>query len=116
MTAKKALLIFPSLALLLVLMTSSRDCITKDGYFRGKKLAGKVKVVDHYADFKVKVVNSYPDLKVKVKERYASSPGEWQFVDNYPDFTIQFVSGYPDFTIKYVSSYPGVTNPCKVKK
>ena len=92
---------------------ASGDCITKDGYFRGKRLYGKVRVVEHYADFKVKVVENYPDLKVKVVEHYADEPGEWQFVENYPDFTIQFVENYPDFTIKYVGQYPGVSSPCR---
>lgn len=109
---KKSLLLLVPLALLLCSLKGDK-CITKDGYFQGVRLAGKVKVVERYADFKVKVVNSYPDLKVKVMERYASSAGEWQFVDKYPDFTIQFVNSYPDFTIQYVPSYPGVTHPCK---
>lgn len=116
MKAKKILLLLPAMALLLCSMTRSDDCITKDGYFRGIKLAGNVKVVERFADFKVKVVDHFPDLNVKVKDRFASEPGEWRFVERCPDFTVQFVSSFPDFTIKYVSSFPGVADPCDEKK
>ena len=36
-----------------------------DGYCKGIKLCGKVKVVERFADLKVKVVDHFPDLKVK---------------------------------------------------
>lgn len=111
---KKVLFLLVSLSILLMSMRSSgHECITKDGYCKGKLLAGRVKVVEYNADFKVKVVDSYPDLLVKVKEYYAKSPGEWTFVENNSDFTIQFVDSYPDFTIKYTDSYPKVERPCR---
>lgn len=73
----------------------------------GQKLYGKVKVVSHGADFKVKRVSSFPDLKVKRVRNFPDSCGEWQFVDSFPDFTVQFVDSFPDFTIQYVNSFPG---------
>lgn len=89
------------------------DCVTKDGFFHGKRLAGRVKVVDAFADFDVKVVKAFPDLNVKVVDCFADDPGEWQFVESHPDFTVRFVDGFPDFTIRYVDSFPSVEAPCR---
>ena len=79
------------------------DCTCK-----GIPLKGKVKIVNSYADFKVKVEhNSWYDLKVKVVTHFPDGCGKWQFVDSYPDFTIQFVDSYYDFTIKFDDHFPG---------
>lgn len=71
---------------------------------------GKVRVVNSYADYKVRVVTSFPDLQVEKVNAYADSPGKWQFVDAYEDFTVEFVNAYEDFTIEWVdhvnTSYP----------
>ena len=69
--------------------------VSKDGYFKGIRLAGKVKVVENFANIKVQVVNSFPDLKVKT-------------VENFPDFTIQYVTSFPDIKIQFVNNFPGV--------
>ncbi|MDD4847997.1 MAG: hypothetical protein PHR53_04440 [Bacteroidales bacterium] len=63
-------------------------------------LYGKVKVVEYFADFKVQIVSSFPDLRVK-SCHFASSCGEWEFVESFPDFTVQFVEYFPDFTIQF---------------
>ena len=68
--------------------------VTKDGYYNGIKLCGKVKVVKSFADIKVQVVKSFPDLKVKKVSSFPDKIGEWQFVDSFPDFTIQFVDAF----------------------
>ena len=39
--------------------------VSKDGYYKGIRLAGKVKVVKNFANIKVQVVKNFPDLKVK---------------------------------------------------
>lgn len=78
------------------------DCMCK-----GQKLYGRVKVVRNFADFKVKRVRSFPDLKVQRVRNFPDGCGEWQFVDNFPDFTVEFVEDFPDFTIQYVNSFPG---------
>ncbi|MBQ3635523.1 MAG: hypothetical protein II951_07915 [Bacteroidales bacterium] len=108
----RSLIILVFSAVLLCSMASS-DCITKDGYFRGKRLCGKVRVVSCHADFKVRVVKSFADLKVRVVKSFADDPGEWEFVESFPDFTVEFVESFPDFTIEYVESFPGVTHPCR---
>ena len=84
--------------------------VTKDGYYNGITLCGKVKVVKSFADIKVQVVKSFPDLKVKRVNAFPDQIGEWQFVDSFPDFTIQFVDSFPDIKIQYVNSFPGVSN------
>ena len=88
------------------------DCITKDGYCKGIRLCGRVKVVESFPDFKVKVVESFPDLKVKAVESFPDSPGKWKFVDSSPDFKIKFVESGADFTIKFVDGFPCVSRPC----
>ncbi|MEM9538463.1 MAG: hypothetical protein AAGA60_03015 [Cyanobacteria bacterium P01_E01_bin.42] len=76
--------------------------------YRGKKLAGKVQIVEHFPDLKVEVVTSFPDLKVKTVTSFPDDCGEWQFVENFPDFKIKFVESFPDLKIKFVESFPGV--------
>lgn len=82
--------------------------VNQDGYYKGIRLAGKVKVVNYNADIKVKIVTSFPDLYVKAVEHFPDDIGEWQFVDYGEDFTIQYVDGFPDITIEFVEHWPGV--------
>ena len=76
-------------------------------YVQRAETVWQSKGVRNFADFKVKRVSSFPDLKVKRVKNFPDSCGEWQFVDNFPDFTVQFVDDFPDFTIQYVNSFPG---------
>lgn len=80
-----------------------------DGYCKGIKLCGKVKVVERFADLKVKVVDHFPDLKVKRVSHFPDDIGEWQFVTHGEDFTIQYVTSFPDLKIKFVDHFPGTT-------
>jgi hypothetical protein len=73
----------------------------------GKKLYGRVKVVDNFPDFEVKIVKSFSDLDVKVVDNFPDECGKWQFVESFPDFTVKFVNSFPDFEVKYVNSFPG---------
>ena len=82
--------------------------VSKEGYFKGIRLVGKVKVVKNFGDIKVQVVKNFPDLKVKKVSNFPNKIGEWQFVENFPDFTIQFVDNFPDIKIQYVDNFPGV--------
>ncbi len=75
--------------------------------YKGKRLYGKVKVVDSFPDLKVQVVRSFPDLKVKKETSFPNSCGKWQFVDSFPDLKVQFVDSFPDIKIQYVDSFPG---------
>lgn len=97
--------------IMLVLLIPSMclaGAVSNDGYYNGIKLCGKVKVVTHNADIKVKVVDSFPDLKVKRVNSFPDHIGEWQFVESFPDFTIQYVESFPDIKIKFVNAFPGV--------
>ena len=68
----------------------------------------KVKVVKNFANIKVQVVKNFPDLKVKKVSNFPNKVGEWQFVENFPDFTIQYVDNFPDIKIQFVDNFPGV--------
>jgi hypothetical protein len=92
--------------------TSSNNYNTKidapDCTFHGIPLKGKVKVVTSSADIKVKVVENFQDISIKVVSNFPDDCGEWQFVDSFPDFTIQYVENFPDFEIKFVENFPGI--------
>lgn len=107
---RRLLLIFTLLftVMLLPIQQAMANPISSNGYYKGIFLGGKVKVVNHFADFRVKVVHSFPDLKVKEVSSFPDSVGEWQFVDNFPDFTIEYVDNFPDFTIQFVDHFPGI--------
>lgn len=106
---KKLTAIFIILLLFsMTLPVMAASAVNKDGYYKGIKLCGKVKIVEHFADIKVKVVNSFPDLRVKVVNSFPDNIGEWKFVEYGEDFTVQFVDSFPDIKIKYVTSFPGV--------
>ena len=73
----------------------------------GKALYGKVQVVKSVPDFKVQIVHSFADLKVMRVTSFPDTCGKWQFVNSFPDFTIEYVDGFPDFTVEFVESFPG---------
>lgn len=110
MKLSSKLLLVLTLLLSMIPAACFAGSVTKDGYYNGIKLCGKVKVVKSFADIKVQVVKSFPDLKVKKVNAFPDQIGEWQFVDSFPDFTIQFVDSFPDIKIQYVNSFPGVSN------
>ncbi len=76
--------------------------------FKGKKLYGKVQVVDYFPDIRVQIVDYFPDLKVQSVDYFPTSCGKWQFVDYFPDIKIQFVDYFPDVKIQYVDYFPGL--------
>ena len=82
--------------------------LAADCTFRGKKLAGKVKIVDSFPDVRVKAVSSFPDLKVKKVNSFADECGEWEMVDSFADVKVQFVDSFPDIEIAWVDSFPGM--------
>ena len=76
--------------------------------FKGKKLYGKVQIVDYFPDIKVQIVDYFPDLKVQKVEYFPTTCGKWQFVDYFPDLKIQFVDYFPDLKIQFVDYFPGL--------
>lgn len=102
---------FKTLAMLLAaifMCVPTLSAYAADGYCKGIKLCGKVKVVERFADLKVKVVDHFLDLKVKRVQHFPNKIGEWQFVTHGEDFTIQYVNSFPDLKIKFVDHFPGV--------
>lgn len=82
--------------------------VGSDCNYKGKKLSGKVQIVNSFPDFKVQIVNSFPDLKVQQVSSFPSDCGKWQIVNSFADIKVQIVSSFPDFKIQYVNSFPGV--------
>ena len=102
------ILLVSTLLISLMPIVCIAGAVTKDGYYNGIKLCGKVKVVKSFADIKVQLVKSFPDLKVKRVSSFPDKIGEWQFVDAFPDFTIPLLNAFPDIKIQHVNSFPSV--------
>lgn len=83
------------------------ETVGSDCYYKGRYLSGRVKVVDSFPDFEVKRVESFPDIRIK-QTNLPSNCGEWEMVENFPDFTVKFVENFPDFTIQFVENFPGL--------
>jgi hypothetical protein len=94
--------------MLTALALLATDIVAEDCTLDGIPLHGEVEVVEHFADFRVQVVTSFPDLKVKTVSSFPDDCGEWEFVDSFPDFTIEFVDSFPDLKIEFVDSFPGL--------
>ncbi|MGL4908767.1 MAG: hypothetical protein ACRC9X_05220 [Bacteroidales bacterium] len=73
----------------------------------GKPLYGRIKFVEHHADFKVRIVQQHADLHVRQVKSHPTTCGLWQVVDHHPDFTVQIVEHHADFSIKYVEHHAG---------
>lgn len=99
--------LFAALIIFSANISTYAAAVTSDGYCKGIKLWGKVKVVNNFADLKVQVVQSFPDLKVKIVDAFPDSLGKWQFVEYGEDLTIEFVESFPDIKIKFVGAFPG---------
>lgn len=103
--------IFSTIIALIILSAATvalANPISSDGYFKGIKLCGRVKVVTAFPDIKVQIVDAFADLKVKKVSAFPDKLGEWQFVTSGADFTIQFVDSFPDIKIKFVDAFPGL--------
>lgn len=75
--------------------------------FKGITLRGKVKQVQSGGNIRVQKVNAFPDLKVQVVKTFPDKCGQWQWVESFPDFTVEFVQSFPDLKIKFVDTFPG---------
>lgn len=61
---KKLTAIFTVLLLLaMTIPAMAASAINQDGCYKGIKLCGRVKVVEHFADIKIKYVNSFPGVE-----------------------------------------------------
>ncbi|MCU0756800.1 MAG: hypothetical protein MUE46_17105 [Xanthomonadales bacterium] len=80
--------------------TPSRDTLAT--------IHGRIKVVEHFPDYRVRIVEHFPDLRVQWVEHFADEPGRWMKVEHHPDFSIQFVEHFADFDIQLVEHFPGL--------
>jgi hypothetical protein len=76
--------------------------------FRGKKLSGKVKIVDYGEDIKIKYVDYNEDIKVQFVSSSADDCGEWQIVEYSEDLKVKIVDYGEDLKVKEVTSSPGM--------
>ncbi|QKX05456.1 hypothetical protein HN014_11200 [Aquimarina sp. TRL1] len=78
-----------------------------DCTFKGKKLYGRVKLVEYAseADIKVKIVNSFPDLKVQFVGSFSDECGQWKIVDSNEDLKVYITESFPDIKIQAVTSF-----------
>ncbi|MCR5697857.1 MAG: hypothetical protein K6G73_12865 [Marinilabiliaceae bacterium] len=112
---KRALFLLAALFIVCTSMAPGRECITTDGFCKGIRLAGKVRIVDVGEDFKVRVVDVGEDLIVR-RDDFATSKskiGRWRFVDIGGDFKIRIVDVGEDFKIRYDDIRCGVRHPCR---
>ncbi|WP_046759185.1 hypothetical protein [Kordia jejudonensis] len=81
-----------------------------DCTFKGKKLYGKIRFVEHAsnADVKIKIVNNFSDIKVKLVESFADDCGEWQVVEYGEDLKVFVAENFADIKVKFVTSFPGI--------
>jgi len=75
---------------------------------KGKKLSGRIHVVQNFPDLRVRIVQSFPDLRVKWVKSSPSKCGEWMAVENFGDIRVQFVESFEDIKIELVESFPGI--------
>ncbi len=110
LTETKTLLrgVFTAILLFACAVAQAEAKINPDCRFQGKKLFGKVKIVESFPDLKVKVVSSFPDLKVKWVQSFPERCGLWQPEESFPDLKIQFVENFPDLKVMFVDSFPGL--------
>ena len=101
-------LLLPALFALCSPASHADGPVSDECVYEGISLKGKVKIVENFADIEVKVVTSFPDLKVKTVSNFTDDCGEWEFVENFPDFTVKYVESFPDIEIEFVESFPGV--------
>jgi len=116
MRTRSRLLVIVAFVLLLPVLSSGTISTARgaggkvggDCTLKGKKLYGKVKIVEAFPDLKVQVVDAFPDLKVQVVDAFPDKCGKWKMVDAFPDVKIQMVTAFPDLKIKYVNAFPGL--------
>lgn len=101
-------LALPLLPLLLLVATLSAPAHAEpDCTCKGIRLYGKVKLVTSFPDLKIKPVTAFPDIRVQQVSAFPDRCGKWQFVDAFPDFTVQFVDSFPDLKVQFVDTFPG---------
>lgn len=103
---KTIILLFLSLSILSLdarLSTVSSDCTVK-----GKKLYGRVMIVESAEDLRVLEVSQAPDVRVQVVTQAPNRCGQWMLVEFLPDVRIKMVEFLPDVHVQFVDNFPGL--------
>ena len=96
------------LLLLIYGTTNFANPVQKDCMYKGKKLFGKVRIVQYGEDFTVRAVTYSEDFKIQHVSYSQTECGKWQFVEYGEDFKIRFVEYSEDFKVKFVEYSPGL--------
>lgn len=75
---------------------------------KGKKLYGRVMIVNSLEDLRVMKTSFAPDLRVQVVNNAPNECGKWMFVESLPDLKIKLVDSLPDIHIQFVNNAPGL--------
>lgn len=76
--------------------------------YEGKKLYGRVKIVENFPDITIEVVEQLPDIDIKIVEHFPEKCGEWELVENFPDLKVKIVQHNADLKVKFVRNFPGL--------
>jgi len=105
MSIKTTLLII--IATIIILLGLIYELEAKKCTFKGKKLYGRIKIVNSFPDIRVKIVSAFPNLRIQRVSSWPDKCGKWQFVSNFPNLRVQFVTSNPDLLIAYTPNAPG---------
>jgi CRISPR/Cas system CSM-associated protein Csm4 (group 5 of RAMP superfamily) len=76
--------------------------------YEGKKLYGRVKIVENFPDITIQIVDNLADIDVKVVEHFPEKCGEWELVENFPDLKVKIVENNANIKIRFVDHFPGL--------
>ncbi len=82
--------------------------IGQDCTFKGKKLYGRVRIVNVGETFKVRAVSVGEDLRVQTSNMLATTCGRWEIVSIAEDFSVRMVDMGEDFSIRFVEVAHGL--------
>lgn len=93
---------------LLASVSLNANPISGDCTFKGKKLYGKVRIVNYGEDIKVRIVNYNSDIKIRYVDYSPSSCGKWQKVNYGEDIKVRFVDSGQDIKVEIVNNGEGL--------
>jgi hypothetical protein len=83
--------------------------ISSDCSFKGKKLYGRVRIVEANEDIRVRVVTANEEFRVFLNPiTWQDRCGEWHYVTANENLKIRFVEANEDFRIRFVGANPGL--------
>jgi hypothetical protein len=75
--------------------------------WKGKKLYGKVRIVDSLEDVRIRFVDSLEDFRVRIVDHYLQDRcGLWRYVDSLEDLRVRIVDSGEDLRVRLVDYDP----------